>query len=475
MGVRFEWQAADEQGRWESIARVQKGIALGRVPWQACGTVMVALLLASALASLLIWRRYAAAQERIAFHIQSTIDLEARALAEGDLALWLAQQDPMAPGWREEQAARAKAGTLAADSLHVARVEVRGDVAWVEVESERPPSRRARCYRRTEWGWVHTAPRASFWRDPVEQTYGSVTVHCHERDQDQVEPLAHAVAQAYEQACEQLHCPSAQELQVYFAPESARVDAPRAAPGTLWLASPWLSGVGKYGKPDQAALEQATYWGRWAAAAQSVGTPELDPLQKALAAEYAAWSGGELVWTAPLLGRVIERHGPEVLPQLFHSLAQGPTTSAFLAEWLDLSAREETFAYLKVILQIEQEALYYGQKDTFLLMQVRDRWWQEQQGLAFDRQQREVSTRLWLETAIEHAESSGACARVIWREYATGRGAEDRRQVSYYRRQEGGWVHMWPASDFPLTTESDYWSRSSELTDPPSAELERGR
>jgi hypothetical protein len=461
MDVRFDWQAADERGRWASIARVERRRMPSRVSWRACGAIVAALLLASAVAGLLVWRRYAAAQGRIAFQIQSIIDLEARALAEGDLALWLAQQDPMAPGWIEEQARRAEAGTLPTAPPRVARIEVRGDVAWVEVESGHSSRRRVRFYRRTGRGWTHTGPRLAFWRDPVEWDDGSVTVHCHERDRDQVEPLAQAVARAYDRACEQLDCPAPRRVQVRFGPEPALVDAPRAVPGGVWLASPWLSGVAAERGPDPTGLARASYWGRWAAAAQCVGLAPLDPLQRALVAEYAAWAGGEPAWGVPLLGRALEQHGPAALPLVYRSLQAGPALDVFLAEWLDLSAGEDPVAYLVALVQIEQESLYAGRRDTFLLLQDQAAWWREQQQTAFDRQQ-QVEPRRRPETTIERVVLGDYGARVTWQEHPGTSGREPRKQFSTYRRQEGGWVHAWrafplgPVIGFPL------WSKAPE-------------
>jgi hypothetical protein len=312
-----------------------------------------------------------------------------------------------------------------------------------------------RFYRRTEGGWLHTAPRAAFWRDPVERTYGAVTVHCHERDQEQVEPLAQVVAQAYGEACEQIDCPAERRLEVRFEIEPALVDAPRLSPGEVQLASPWLSGVAADGKPDRAALEQIRDWGRWAAAAQSVGAPDLDPLQRALVAEYVAWAAGDQACAASLLGRVIERHGAQALPLVFRSLQAEQTLSAFLSEWLDLSANEDAVAYLVSLVQIEQEALCTGRRETYLLLQDPDTWWQAQQEAAFDRWQGEGSVLQCPETTVERVVLSGDGAGVAWRASALEQAGGAYRHIHYYRRQEGGWVHTWRPPDLSATIGSN--------------------
>jgi hypothetical protein len=369
----------------------------------------------------------------------------------------------MAPGWLEGQARRAEAGTLATARAQVVQVEMRGDVAWVEVESARPPIRRVRFYRRTARGWAHTGPRPVFWRAPVEWTYGDVSVRCYEPDQEQVEPLARAVAQAYDEACRELACPPPRGVEVRFVHESALVDAPRAAPGVVWLASPWLSGVGPDGGPDPVGLARASYWGRWAAAAGCVGVPQLNSLQGALAAEYATWAGGEPAWASPLLGRAIERHGTEVLPQVFRSLQEGPTLDAFLAEWLDLSADENAIAYLTALVQIETEALHAGQRETFLLLQDGAAWWQEQQKAAFERWQWQAGARWRPETTVERVVFSEDSARVTWHAHLLSSRREPRRQVSYYRRQDGGWVRTWRPFCLGPAIGSDHWSRGREV------------
>lgn len=214
------------------------------------------------------------------------------------------------------------------------------------------------------------------------------SVRCHERDQAQVTPLA----QAYGEACKQLDCPAPRGVKVHFVPESALIDAPRAVPGVVWLASPWLSGIAPDGGPDQASLARANYWGRWSAAARCVGLARLDPLQRALVAEYAAWAGGEPLWNMPLLGRALERHGTKALPLVFCSLKTGSALDAFLAEWADLSADKDAAAYLVALVQIEQASLCAGQRDTFLLLQDQAVWWREQQESAFDRHQQQGRT-----------------------------------------------------------------------------------
>jgi hypothetical protein len=196
-----------------------------------------------------------------------------------------------------------------------------------------------------------------------------------------------------------------------------------------------------------------------------MGVRELDALQRALAAEYAAWAGGALAWRAPLLGRAIEQHGTEALPRVFRSLQAGPALDVFLAEWLDVSAEKDLVAYIVALVQIETEARHAGQRETFLLLQDRAAWWQDQQEAAFDRQQQQA--RRWQpETAVERVVPSGegAWVVVVWRASASQQAGGESRHIDYYRRQDGGWVHALRPFGLAPTIGSDYWSLVHELS-----------
>jgi hypothetical protein len=90
-----------------------------------------------------------------------------------------------------------------------------------------------------------------------------------------------------------------------------------------------------------------------------------------MAAEYAAWFVHKDSSAAPILGRIIDRHGTTALPRLFLDLKGAQNLSLFVIQWLSLHPPEEQF--FELILNIEQEALSRGLKDTFLLF-VDDPW-----------------------------------------------------------------------------------------------------
>jgi hypothetical protein len=56
---------------------------------------------------------------------------------------------------------------------------------------------------------------------------------------------------------------------------------------------------------------------------------------------------------------------------------------------------------------------------------------------------------------VERIVVGGDGAYVIWRVSSVEGGAEGHGQVTYYRVQEGGWVHTWPTFDQSPAIECD--------------------
>ena len=111
MSVQFEWQAGSDDGQWETIARAGRGPGrrwLGRVPWWVWVIVGLVIAGGGALGYLGIRRRYKELQRQVEFQIQSVIDLEARAFAQGDADLFLDQQDFESSEWYAQQVQRVR-------------------------------------------------------------------------------------------------------------------------------------------------------------------------------------------------------------------------------------------------------------------------------------------------------------------------------------------------------------------------------
>ena len=307
MNVELDWRAGDEDGEWETIATVARKTRY-KMPWRILGTLAVMLVALAAGGYGLAASRYRAALAQAAFQIQCAIDLEARALAQRDTALYMAQQDGSLSEWFARQAVRIRANESPAPGTPGARilagvpqdagslapvkieeVELWGDFAWVQVVSGRDAVRQVRFYRRTDLGWKRTAPRVAFWGAPVELTYGDVTVRGHERDLPHIEPLIEHVARVYNDTCTRLGCPVGSAFRVSIVVEMSADRLPAIRKDALTLVSPWLSGIPTKETWDEALLDELTYWTAYAVALRAIHpTPMgLHPLQRVILQQFS--------------------------------------------------------------------------------------------------------------------------------------------------------------------------------------------
>jgi hypothetical protein len=396
MNVELDWQAANDDDIWEPIATTGRPRSRTRQRW-LWGAWIPALLLLAAASALVLAHRYAQARDRIAFQIQSVIDLETRTFAEGAMDLFLAQQDPTSPSWYQRRA------TCAAAGLQPARVEaqlscahvladiapggaplasppqvqaigLRGDVAWAEVVSGAQRIRQVRFYRKTEQGWLHTTPDGSYWGDALEQTHDGLTIHYRERDLPYLEPLIqHAIAVDSE-LCAMLDCPAADRLALQFIPHSM---SPALLDDRIVLTSPWLTGLPSESGWDQGYLDELAYWVAYARASQFVRpdagkqsgeTRSLNEVQQAILSEYAALYSHRAAAYAPLLRRIVGAYGTSAVERVLSSVRDGPTPSQFLARWsLAFPDRRERSGF-EALVEIAQEAVQAGRPDTFALV-----------------------------------------------------------------------------------------------------------
>jgi len=91
VNIELDWQAADDDGVWEPVATVERihGRTWQRRAWYVGFAI---LLLLAAGCALLTAQRYDRARDGIAFQIQSVIDLETQAFAQGNIDLFLASR-----------------------------------------------------------------------------------------------------------------------------------------------------------------------------------------------------------------------------------------------------------------------------------------------------------------------------------------------------------------------------------------------
>jgi hypothetical protein len=259
MSPQFDWHAVDDDGRWEVIAQTT-GRTRRRVPRWVWASLLVAVVSLGTVACVLA-RRYDEASQQIAFQIQGVVDVEARAFAEGDGDLLLSQQDgTFALLYRNrlrelgDRNGRAFLPPVTVLPAQVERVNVQGDVAWVQVIEGVPPVRRVRFYRQTDQGWQHTAPVLAYWQDFVIHEVGDqLVLYYHERDRPYVDPLIEELGQAFYRICATAGCDQEERFEVLFYPAPADV----SVHADLAIPSPWLSGIpveGAWSETHRAAI-----------------------------------------------------------------------------------------------------------------------------------------------------------------------------------------------------------------------------
>ena len=102
MKVQFDWQAGDEEGRWETIATAERHSAF-RVPRRVWRVLLLAAIVVALGGTLSVRYRYQLALRRLTSDIQAVVDLESWALEQRDHDLFLALQDETVPDWYWQQ------------------------------------------------------------------------------------------------------------------------------------------------------------------------------------------------------------------------------------------------------------------------------------------------------------------------------------------------------------------------------------
>jgi multiple sugar transport system substrate-binding protein len=445
MTIQFEWQTRNDDDEWETITPRRRRRKAPRGTWWA---VLAAVLLCATTITLIVRRRYRQAMDRITFQIQSVIDLEAQAFADGNVARFLAQQDEDAVEWYKRRQRLVASGSGDPDAAQegvlparIRHVELREDVAWVEVVEDNEPVRRMRFYRQTDRGWLHTAPDPAFWKVPVEVHYADqLIVRYHRQDEPHVKALADRLAQAYYTMCVTIGCPHGKRFEVAFYIQPPAESVPRHV---LLLPSPWIGGIPLEGAYAEWAAEKSHYALAHRVVSASLSDYVIPPrtLRSAIADEYATWvSTGDLT-QAPLLRRVIARHGTRALPNLLLWAEQGHSMAGFLARWLDLTPYGNEVPYFQTLLEIEHDALYAGRKDTFLLLQDdgRLRWLRDQKTRLEQVHVQEPLTRP--DISVQMVEIGGNRARVT---FDSGQSAAFAQSPAFFRHDDLNWVHTHP-------------------------------
>jgi hypothetical protein len=481
--LEFEWQVGDRQGEQETLARIRRRRSrfVPRWVWLVVAFFVVCL---GAGAYVLLRQRYEEAEARVAFQTQAVIDLEASAYARGDAELYLEQQDWAARDWYGQQTRRvsegcfeaaARSGGSPADDLcepvlpaTVQEVELRRDIAWVEVIEAQPPVRRVRFYRQTDLGWKQTAPEATFWGTAVEVHYGGdLVLRYHRRDRPHVQPAVERIVEAFDQTCATFGCALDEALEVNFVIDMPRLQPPELQNGRILLPSPWIAGIPVDGGEAPRTTDYAyliAYELTLSHLAATVERP-LSSFELAMAGEYAAWQAAAGPGHAPLVDRLVERRGPDALPAVFASLDDVGSLNLLMVEWLGLSASTRPSDYFETLVNLEQQALAAGRKETFLLLQDETiPGWLDAQESFFERTRMQA---LSVDPVrVQDVDLSGELARVTLDRSTAVAGAHPlapRGQVVYFRRLYGDWKHTSPQFTQADLTRSAWLPASQDM------------
>jgi hypothetical protein len=471
VNLEFDWHVGDEQDQQEAVAHITRRRRRLAPRWVWIVAVVIVVSLAAG-AYVLLWHRYQEAQGRIAFQIQGVVDLEALAYARGDAELFLEQQDRSAQEWYQSQATRVSENCLdAATTQHRAEagrersadlyrcepvlaatvqgVDLRRGFAWVEVLEGQPPVQRVRFYRQTDLGWKRTAPQIGFWGTAVEVRYGEdLLFRYHRRDRPYVQPTVDRIVEAFDETCDTFSCPSEGPIEVNFAVDVPRLKPPELQNGSILVPSPWVAGIPVDGAEAPYVVDYAYLVAYELASVHlraSAGRP-LTPFAVAMAGEYAAWQSGPDAGRAPIIDRLVEERGVDALPAIFASLQDVGSLNLLLVEWLGLSANTGPSAYFEALVNLEQQALAVGRKETFLLLQDETvpGWLATQEAFYDVAQARGLSVE---PAKVQAVDVSGELARVTLEHPTALAGAHPFAppgQIVFFRRQAGDWKHTSP-------------------------------
>jgi hypothetical protein len=405
MGVEFEWRVSRSDGDWEVLAE-RHGRRRCRWPWWSW--LILGLVLAAGVVGAYFWlrARYEADVQEAKFQIQAVMDLEARAFTRRDPAQFLELQDREEVEWYGQQTLRVqpdcperltteqalRAYCVPVLPAEIAAIQLDRDVAWLDVVEGNPPLRKARFYRRTPTGWVHTAPPADFWERNEQVSFGTTLVSYNDRDLPHLRPTLDRIGETARDVCDVIYCPSASGLQVRYSVETPPLVAPHLVSSVLYqgedtlvLSSPSLAG---FPTDQESARAETVYWVAYALAARAilaVNNRDLSALQQAVVIENARWLATGDPNEAPILSRVAQGYSPDLLQQVFRDVRERDSLDQIVRFLLGGSSSEQPTEYFGALLGIERDALRIGRRETYLVLQDnRQPWWVEQQLLLFE-------------------------------------------------------------------------------------------
>ncbi len=221
MSVEYEWRFDKDD---LDQAPKEDGTAKRRPHWPTRLAAVVVILLLAGLGVFLVWRLRRASTAETAEDVRAAVQLELRALEDGDAELFLGLQDDEDPDWLESRRRRLSEGSLlpppAPGFIATAPVTIetptviggRAEVAFVRLAGppggEQYPHRAVSFYRLLDDGrWVHTAPdpryagRTLVWVGPRNDLAGHIV------GTDLFEQLAPELELLAAAFCELFACP----------------------------------------------------------------------------------------------------------------------------------------------------------------------------------------------------------------------------------------------------------------------------
>lgn len=211
--IRFEWniesQQIDRTGGEDPLAKRRRRRDILRL------LLILALIVAMIVLGVLIVRqRLIDVENQFAQLLQDTVKAEVAALRIGDINSWLASQAVENESWIDQQRAMFHQYS---DLKTAGAIELKGDIIAVHIEGERArvlvqeninklPYSRLWFYRRTNSGWLHTAPDHSFWGESRQFDGAGVRVNFRAVDQQFAADLGLALEDWRRRACDVFDC-----------------------------------------------------------------------------------------------------------------------------------------------------------------------------------------------------------------------------------------------------------------------------
>jgi hypothetical protein len=255
MAVEFRWQEGER--RAELVSPPPRKRRNLRRPLMIVATVLLLVLVAG---GLILWNRARHGLRAAQADLQAVVDAEVTALQRGDEDVYLSMQDYRDRQWYRFQQLYFDALQRTGDSsapeqlggLQVVDLDLRDDLAWVEVEYSwrEAMHRRVQFYRLTGGHWRRTSPDVRYWGGREESATQSVRYVYHEREEEIIASVSDQVEQLFQQAQRDFGLsPPVPQITFEFRPVAESMPA-LYSQGHFLVPSPLLLGVRADGAAD---------------------------------------------------------------------------------------------------------------------------------------------------------------------------------------------------------------------------------